>query len=197
MTFPYPLFPVSMAFGFQSGFDYGNELMTLNSGAVVSGPTRDSAQRLFEFSYSTRDHIDVDAIRDAMHDSRFSALPILIRDWADYQATAEEFGTGDGTSAPFPLYKTYGTLNPISRLIRYPDPDDLVVYENGVEKAIASVDEFGVIPTAPWTAAAVLTWTGTFYVPVRLSSIGVIQVTGPQGRHAALPRLAAIEDLAA
>ncbi len=199
MTFPYPVFPESMAFGFSSTFDYGNgALMVLNSGAVVSGPVRTASQRNFDFSYNIRDHIDVEAIADIMHDLRVGAFPVLIRDWADYQVTTRmAFGTGDGLSTKMPLYRFYGTIRPVARKIRYPDPTDLVIYENGTPKAIATSDADGVVPVTPWTPYATLEWTGSFYVPVRLTVAGAITVPGPGGKYAEVPKLNAIEDLAA
>lgn len=196
MTFPYPTFPLSTAFGFASVFDYGAaDVMQLVSGAVVSAPARPNARRTFEFGYSVRNYADAVTIRDIMHDVRIGAFPILIRDWADYEAEDESFGVGDGTSSAMPLYKTYGSFNPVTRQIKYPEPTDLVVRENGVVKAITSSTADGVVPTAPWTDGATLTWSGTFYCAARLSVAGSMQVSGPLGKFAELPQLSAIEDL--
>jgi uncharacterized protein (TIGR02217 family) len=93
-----------------------------------------------------------------------------LEDWSDHEATNEPFGTGDGLEDTFSLIKTYtfGSASLERRVYR--PGDDLVIKANGVTVSSSdyTVSDIGVVEfdTPPANEAA-LTWSGTFYIPVR------------------------------
>lgn len=106
-----------------------------------------------------------------------SLYPWRFRDWSDYTATAENFGTGDGVANNFQLTMTYdpglillgstGTLKyvrDISLVVGTP-----VISVAGTPTVAFTISSGGVVTfTTPPTGA--LTWTGTFDVPVRFDT---------------------------
>jgi len=106
------------------------------------------------------------------------AFSFVFRDWSDFTATSEAFGTGDGAETEFQLIKTYSSINYVTsavarsyvRNITKPIETTLVIKDNGstVSTSDYTVSSTGLITfdTAPTTGHA-LTWTGEFDVPVR------------------------------
>ncbi len=119
----------------------------------------------------------------AMYRAHFGSLyPFRFRDWSDYIATAELFGTGDGSETAFQLVKTYdpsqillntpGSLfyvREISLLASAP-----VIKVDGVTKTVTTdytVSDSGLVTfTSPPANDKPLTWSGTFDVPVRFDT---------------------------
>jgi uncharacterized protein (TIGR02217 family) len=109
-----------------------------------------------------------------------SLYPFRFKDWSDFTATDELFGTGDGSTTAFQLVKTYdpsqillgsaGTLFYV-RSITLPTGTptiwiDGVAQSEGADYAIG--DDSGIVTfTSAPSAAKTLTWSGEFDVPVR------------------------------
>jgi uncharacterized protein (TIGR02217 family) len=108
-----------------------------------------------------------------------SLYPFRFRDWGDYIATNEVFGTGTGSQTQFQLSKTYdpqaillGTegsffyVRAITLLASTPE-----IRINNVVTTAYTISASGLVTftTAP-AAAAQLTWSGEFDVPVRFDT---------------------------
>ncbi len=96
--------------------------------------------------------------RQGMFDS------FLYTDPTDHSVAAQNFGTGDGTTTQFQLVRSLGGFSePIQNVNGTPTLD-----VNGTPTAAFTLGSTGVITftTAP-AAAAVLTWTGSFYFRCR------------------------------
>lgn len=96
-----------------------------------------------------------------------------VRDWSDYQATAEALGAAPSGTTAVQLARTYsfGTQT-LVRPITKPDATSVGVYQNTGSGPVAkpgTVDPLTGLftPSTAWTAGAALTWTGRFFVPVR------------------------------
>jgi uncharacterized protein (TIGR02217 family) len=90
----------------------------------------------------------------------------LYSDPTDNSVTAQQFGTGNGTTTAFQLYRTYGGFNePVQNVNGTPS-----IYVNGVPTVPASISSTGLVTftTAP-AAGAALTWTGSYYYRVRFA----------------------------
>ncbi len=108
-------------------------------------------------------------------------LPFRFRDWGDYTASSENFGTGDGATTAFQLTMTY---DPSQILLNTPGSvlyvRDITLPASGAVIKVAGVTKTlttdytisnGVVTfTSAPAAAAALTWTGTFDVPVRFDT---------------------------
>ncbi len=107
-----------------------------------------------------------------------SLLPFRFKDWSDYSVTDENFGTGNASETQFQLTKTYdpsyilglgaGTVTyvrDITLLATTP-----VIKVSGVTKTVVTdynISNGLVTFTSAPAAAAPITWTGEFDVPVR------------------------------
>ncbi len=108
-----------------------------------------------------------------------SLLPFRFKDWSDYQATDEIFGTGDGTTVAFQLSKTYDPslilLNTTGSTFYVRDITLLastpVIEVDGVTKTVVTdytISSSGVVTfTSAPASTKLCTWTGEFDVPVR------------------------------
>lgn len=97
------------------------------------------------------------------------------KDWSDFEASNENFGTGDGTTTIFQLTKSYSALNDagspvltVTRSIKSPLSTGLVIKVNGTPTALYTLLAGGIIQfnSAPANGAA-LTWVGEFDVIAR------------------------------
>lgn len=136
----------------------------------------------FEISFPTslRDDAVYLEVRNAYRACRGMLHSFKFRDWSDYQATDEMFGTGDGVETEFALFKnyTFGSETHSRRIYQPESPISLKV--DGVSFPSGySVDYTTGIVTFSVAPAfdEVLTWTGDFDIPVRfdspLQSVGV------------------------
>jgi uncharacterized protein (TIGR02217 family) len=119
----------------------------------------------------------------SMYRGHFGSLyPFRFRDWSDYVATNSVFGTGNGTATAFQLSMTYdpqlillgtaGTyfyVRGITLLASTP-----VIKKAGVIQTVGThytISSSGLVTfTSAPAAAAQLTWSGEFDVPVRFDS---------------------------
>lgn len=95
----------------------------------------------------------------------------LHKDWADYQATDEQFGTGDGSNKTFQLAKVSSSAGGVyTRKITKPNTG-VVINVNGVvtSATVSTLDGSVVFVTAP-ANGAVLSWSGEFFVQVRFDN---------------------------
>lgn len=98
----------------------------------------------------------------------FSAF--RLKDWNDWQVSAESFGTGDNTTDAKQLIKTY-TFGPSSYVRNITLPYDATVYANGVAVAVTIDPLTGLVtPDVAWPNGQALTWTGNFDVRVRFAN---------------------------
>lgn len=116
----------------------------------------------------------------SLYRAHFGSLyPFRFRDWSDYQAVNSIFGTGNGTATAFQLSMTYdpqaillgtaGTyfyVRDITLLASTP-----VIKVNNVVTAAYAISDSGLVTfTSAPAAAAQLTWSGEFDVPVRFDT---------------------------
>lgn len=120
-----------------------------------------------------------------------SLYPFRFRDWSDYIATNENFGTGDGSTVAFQLTMTY---DPSMILLNTPGSLQYVrdiflldgapvIKVDGVTKTVVTdynISTAGVVTftSAPANLKAI-TWTGMFDVPVRFD--GQLQIIQNEG----------------
>lgn len=135
----------------------------------------------FELSFpmSRRDDEVFLEIRNAYRACRGALHSFKFRDWSDYQATDEQFGTGDGTTTVFNLFKNYefGSQTQSRRI--YQPVSAIVLKGDGVVIAAGYSVNYttGVVTfTVAPLDEVVLTWSGEFDIPVRFDT--PLQSTG-------------------
>jgi uncharacterized protein (TIGR02217 family) len=108
-----------------------------------------------------------------------SLYPFRFKDWGDYIATNEVFGTGDGSRTAFQLTKTYdpqaillGTQGSFFyvRNITLPTSITEIKIDNVVTTAYTISDSGLVTFTTAPASGKQIVWSGEFDVPVRFDS---------------------------
>lgn len=97
----------------------------------------------------------------------------LLKDWGDYQAEDEQFGTGDGTTTTFQLKKVTtlsGTSATYTRTITHPLAGAIISVDGVATGATVSTLTGQVTFASAPDEDAVLTWSGEFRVPVRFDN---------------------------
>jgi uncharacterized protein (TIGR02217 family) len=134
-------------------------------------------------SYGLQDSADRDGTFQAilaMWRAHYGSLrPFRFRDWSDYQATNEVFGTGDGTTRAFQLTRTYdpsliltglaGSLFYVREIILLASTP--VIKDNNVVTTAYTISSSGLVTfTSAPANTHQLTWSGEFDVPVRFDT---------------------------
>lgn len=115
-----------------------------------------------------------------------SLYPFRFRDWTDYTATDENFGTGDGVTTAFQIIKTYdpglillnttGGRTYVREIFLFASAP--VIKVDGVTKTVTTDYTISASGLVTFTSAPAndkaITWTGEFDVPVRID--GDIQI---------------------
>lgn len=126
------------------------------------------------------------------------AYGFRVRDWSDYQATAELVGVGTGSSQNLQLIKTYTAggysftrkiRKPVTAAVKDVDGNNVSntvhIYFDGAEQSSSaspllwSLDYTTGILTVNASNGVVITWTGQFDIPVRFDTddMGVVANT--------------------
>jgi len=170
--------PINIESGAQGGPGYKTTVLAAVSGIEQRTADWDNCRGKWDIGYGIKGMSDLAIVIALFRACMGKAYAFLFRDWTDYSATNEAFGTGDGVETEYQLIKTYSSLNYVTstvvrsyvRNITQPLASALVVKANGSTVNPSDYDLLsdGIISfdTAPATGVA-LTWTGEFDVPVR------------------------------
>lgn len=168
MTFYAIQIPPTPGFGFTGGPEFSTNVQNIANGREK----RNADWSICRHKYTAPFHnIPEDAyrsIKGVFLAMRGKLHTFLHRDWGDFNAADEPFGTGDGATTLFYLRKvsTVGAGS-YTRLIDKPDVG-VTVKVNGVITAasVSTLDGSVAFSSAPALGAA-LTWSGEFFVHVR------------------------------
>jgi uncharacterized protein (TIGR02217 family) len=157
------------------------EIVTTDGGNEVRNARVSQSLLRFEISFPTSERDDAVflEVRNAYRATRGGLHSFKFKDWSDYQATDEQFGTGDGSTTVFSLVKTYAFGSAEHERRIYNPVSPVALKGNGVTIGAGYSVNYatGVVTfTVAPLAAVVLTWTGEFDVPVRFD--GPLQSTG-------------------
>lgn len=170
--------PMTVEQGAVGGPGFHTTVLTAISGIEQRTVDWDRCRGKWDVGYGIQGATQLVTVINVFRASMGKAYAFLFRDWSDYSATTERFGTGDGAETEFQLIKTYSSLSYVTssivrsyvRNITRPIESTLQIFDNAslVSASDYTVGSDGVITfdTAPTTAHA-LTWTGEFDVPVR------------------------------
>lgn len=183
MTFPTYRLPTDIEVGAQGGPEFMTVIQEAISGQEQRIRVWAKCRAKYDIGYSILNSEDAAGNYRAVYHLFYGHLgrlyPFRFKDWNDYQATADNFGTGDGSDLTFQLSKTYDPsqimLNtPGSRTYTreiYLLANTPIIKVNGVTKATPgdySISATGLVTfTSAPTNGHALTWTGEFDIPVR------------------------------
>jgi len=158
--------------GFSGGPTFSTDKLSTVSGQEKRLANRAIAIHAYHFAYSNQTRATIDSAKAFFYDRRGDFKAFLFKDWTDYAATASGIGVGDDSTTDFQLVKTYTAgSNPYIRTIQYVKSGTLVVYIDGVPKALTSdytVSATGLVTfVTPPANGELITADFEFYVPVR------------------------------
>lgn len=157
-------------FGFQGGPEFSTNVQTLASGSEKRNADWAVCRHRYTAPFNNITDEAYLAIKAVFLICRGKTHTFLYKDWGDYQAFDEQFGTGDGSTKTFQLKKIsslQGTSATYERLITKPS-GTITIKSNG-SVVTPSIDIYSGLVTfasAPADGAA-LTWSGEFRVQVR------------------------------
>jgi uncharacterized protein (TIGR02217 family) len=169
--------PVNIETGAVGGPLFKTTVLVSASGIEQRIPEFDVSRGEWDIGYGIRGDDDLAVVIAFFRAMMGKAYSWKFKDWSDYTATTQNFGTGNGTTTDFQLKKTYSALNdalsPVQSYIRniyVPRSSGLTVFDNAspVSGSDYDLEAGGIISfdTPPITGHA-LTWTGEFDCAVR------------------------------
>ncbi len=188
MTFPTYRLPPEIEKGAQGGPTFSTVIQEAVSGKEQRIQVWAKCRSKYDIAYSVMESDDPDGNYRAVLALFYGHLgklhPFRFKDWGDYQATNEVFGTGDGVTTAFQLSRTY---DPSMILLNTPGArtytreiyllsNTPVIKVNGVTKTVAvdyTISSTGLVTfTLPpqVSPASSLTWTGEYDIPVRFDT---------------------------
>lgn len=177
------LFPLDVALGSRGGPVRRTDVVLLASGREHRNARWAESRRRYDAGLGIRTLDALAAVIGFFEERPGRLIGFRFRDRADDRSCApsaepgpsdQPLGTGDGTTAAFPLSKTYGrSFAPYRRLVAKPVAGTVRVAVNGVEVTVSvSCDPttgLVLFPAAP-APGAVLTAGFRFDVPVRFDT---------------------------
>lgn len=132
-----------------------------DSGREFARAAWTSPRYTYQLTYEFLRKADYETLKGFFCQMRGNFDTFLFEDPEDKDVTAEQFGTGDGTTTVFQLLRTRGGwADPV-----YEPHGTVNIYNNGtLVSSGVSIGANGVVTfTTPPAAAHLLTWTGSFY----------------------------------
>jgi uncharacterized protein (TIGR02217 family) len=179
--------PPEVEQGAQGGPLFKTTILVAASGDEQRIPEWDICRGEWDIGYGISSKVLLQEVMAFFRAVLGRAYSFRFKDWGDFEATDENFGTGDGSTTQFQLKKTYSSYSDVpaivrsyERLITLPRTSGLVIEVNGTPTVLYTLLTGGIIAfnSAPANGAA-LTWTGEFDVPVRFD-VDAIKATMQQ-----------------
>lgn len=183
-----------MARGFSSGPRFQTTIVSASGGQEVRNSAWSAPRLVYKFGYNNLNIADARAISAFFLGRRGRQRSFLMKDWADYSASAELIGIGDGTTVAFQAIKTYDAINPFVRNIVYIKSGTLSVTVNGAAATVASQVNGLITLASPPAISNQVRASFEFYVPVRFDQDEMeLSPDGPGVSFAVISGLTAIE----
>jgi uncharacterized protein (TIGR02217 family) len=169
------LLPTAISYGSRGGPEYVTLITATSGGQEQRIVQWELARGRWNIAYGVRTPTQLAELITFFRAVRGRATGFRFKDKADYQATLEVFGTGDGVETTFQLQKTYalGTSAAYVRPITKPVDATVQVFADGVEQvgnwSLDSTTGVVTFDSAPADEAE-LTWSGEFHVPCRFNT---------------------------
>ena len=167
MSFHEVRFPTEIAFGSSGGPEFFTSIISTYGGFEQRNINWSAARARYNVLHAIKNQTQIDELLAFFRARYGKAHAFRFKDWADYNALAQQIGVGDGANKNFQLSKAYDSY---VRIIKKPVSGSVKFYINEVlqTSGVAVNSATGVVTftTAP-TAAAVIKADYEFDVPVR------------------------------
>jgi len=180
-------FPPAIAYGSAGGPEFVTDIVTSVSGQEQRNSVWPQSRLRYNVAKGVQNTAQLEALITFFRARKGRAEAFRFKDWADYRATGQSIGTGDGARTDFQLVKRYvnGGAQEV-RTITKPVVGSVKIYRNGsLHTSGLSVDHStGVVSfaTAPLLGAAI-TADFEFDVPVRFDTDQLVASMDSYGSH--------------
>lgn len=183
-----------IALGFRANPMWKTTVVQAANGREVRNSAWSEAQMRYNFSYNNMDIADARALVAFFHGRRGRQRAFLLKAYDDFMLENEIIGTGNGVQTAFQAIKTYDTLNPWVRTIRYIKSGSLVVTVDGTPVTVSSYTAGLITLASPPAGSTTVRASCEFYVPVRFDVDEFdVSVDGPQGSIGIVSGLSCVE----
>lgn len=174
MAFIETRFPIDIAYGSTGGPEYSTDVVITQSGYEQRNSNWSQARASYNVAHGVKTQSQLDALIAFFRARKGRADGFRFKDWADYQATGQNIGTGNGTATIFQLKKNYtsGSVTE-SRIITKPVAGTIAIYKDAVLQSgtyTANTTNGQITFTVPPANGVVVTADFQFDVPVRFDT---------------------------
>lgn len=167
-------FPTSISLGATGGAEFSTDIITTFSGHEQRNINWSQSRGRWNVASGIKTKADMDTFIAFFRARQGRAVGFRFKDWTDFQVTAGNIGTGDGSTTVFQLRKQYisGGVT-INREIKKPVDGSVTIYIGGVSQPSGwSIDyQTGVLTFGSAVAnLADVTADFEFDVPVRFDT---------------------------
>lgn len=174
MSFVEIQFPADISYGSSGGPTFSTDVIEAFSGFEQRNINWSAARARYNVAHGVKTQSQLDELIAFFRARQGKAIGFRFKDWTDYQAVAQNIGTGNGSQTVFQLTKKYTSSVTVTRIIRKPvNNSALKIYLNAVLQSSGYTVNYttGAVTftTAPGSGVAV-TADFEFDVPVRFDT---------------------------
>jgi uncharacterized protein (TIGR02217 family) len=167
-------FPADISYGSSGGPTFSTDVIEAFSGFEQRNINWSAARARYNVAHGVKTQSQLDELIAFFRARQGKAIGFRFKDWTDYQAVAQNIGTGNGSQTVFQLTKKYTSSVTVTRVIKKPvNNGTLKIYLNAVLQASGYTVNYttGAVTftTAPGSGVAV-TADFEFDVPVRFDT---------------------------
>ena len=174
MSFVEIQFPADISYGSSGGPTFSTDVIEAFSGFEQRNINWSAARARYNVAHGVKTQSQLDELIAFFRARQGKAIGFRFKDWMDYQAVAQNIGTGNGSQTVFQLTKKYTSSVTVTRIIKKPvNNSALKIYLNAVLQSSGYTVNYttGAVTftTAPGSGVAV-TADFEFDVPVRFDT---------------------------
>lgn len=174
MSFVEIQFPADISYGSSGGPTFSTDVIEAFSGFEQRNINWSAARARYNVAHGVKTQSQLDELIAFFRARQGKAIGFRFKDWTDYQAVAQNIGTGNGSQTIFQLTKKYTSSVTVTRVIKKPvNNATLKVYLNAILQSSGFTVNYATgeitFTTAPGSGVAV-TADFEFDVPVRFDT---------------------------
>ncbi len=174
MSFVEIQFPADISYGSSGGPTFSTDVIEAFSGFEQRNINWSAARARYNVAHGVKTQSQLDELIAFFRARQGKAIGFRFKDWTDYQAVAQNIGTGNGSQTVFQLTKKYTSSVTVTRVIKKPvNNSALKIYLNAALQSSGYTVNYATgmvtFTTAPGSGVAV-TADFEFDVPVRFDT---------------------------
>jgi uncharacterized protein (TIGR02217 family) len=167
-------FPADISYGSSGGPTFSTDVIEAFSGFEQRNINWSAARARYNVAHGVKTQSQLDELIAFFRARQGKAIGFRFKDWTDYQAVAQNIGTGNGSQTVFQLTKKYTSSVTVTRVIKKPvNNSALKIYLNAALQSSGYTVNYATgmvtFTTAPGSGVAV-TADFEFDVPVRFDT---------------------------